>query len=115
MPHKSIHIVNGKLVKPKRHFKRPDDEMTVSKSTTQIAKQMVEDKGPEMQFVGEGFNAKTFILQRPASSVARLQRPKKVVANVNKQVNNDLVTGLGLLNFGSSLQKTKSKNIKLII
>jgi hypothetical protein len=105
MPHKSIHIVNGKLVKPKRHFKRPEDEMTVSKSTTQIAKQMVEDKAPEMQFAGEGFNTKTFILQRP----------KKVVTNVSKQVNNDLVTGLGLLNFGSSLQKTKSKNIKLII
>jgi hypothetical protein len=105
MPHKSIHIVNGKLVKPKRHFKRPEDEMTVSKSTTQIAKQMVEDKAPELQFVGEGFNAKTFILQRP----------KKVIANVSKQVNNDLVSGLGLLNFGSSLQKTKSKNIKLII
>jgi hypothetical protein len=105
MPHKSIHIVNGKLVKPKRHFKRPEDEMTVSKSTTQIAKQMVEDKASEMQFAGEGFNAKTFILQRP----------KKVVTNVSKQVNNDLVTGLGLLNFGSSLQKTKSKNIKLII
>ena len=105
MPHQKIHIVNGKLIKPKRIFKRPDDVMTVSKSTTQIAKQMVEDKAPEMQFAGEGFNTKTFILQRP----------KKVVTNISKQVNNDLVSGLGLLNFGSSLQNTKSKNIKLII
>lgn len=105
MPHQKIHIVNGKLIKPKKVHKRPADEMTSSKSTTTIATQMVDEKSPEMQFLGQGFNTKSFILQKP----------KKIVNNVTKQVNNDLVSGLGLLNFGSSLQNIKSKNIKLII
>jgi hypothetical protein len=112
MPHKKIHIVHGKLIKPKKVHKQPADRMVATKSTTKIETELVDEKGPELQFVGQGFNAKTFILQRPKKN-QRSNNNKTTITN--QQINNDLVTGLGLLNFGSSLQNTKSKNIKLII
>ncbi len=104
MPHSKIQIVHGKLVKPKKNNLQVTSNKTNVKSTTEIKKDFVEDKDPEMQFLGEGFNTKSFILQRP----------KKLQKQIN-QSKSDVITGLGLLSFGSSLQPTKSKNIKLII
>jgi len=112
MPHTNIRIVNGKLMKPKRVIlKEPANESKPKKSVTVIETKIVNDRGDEAQIIGEGFNATSFIVNRPAKAVSKSMS----IMNPKKLDKNDIVTGLGLLNFGSSLRDTKSKNIKLII
>ena len=108
---KRIELVNGKLIKHKHITKEPSGPAISKKSTTTVKTEIVEDRDPEFQTMGEGFNMKTFIVNRPSKQINKSISSTRSV--IDKK--NDIVAGLGLLNFGSALKNTKSKNIKLII
>lgn len=107
MPSKHIQLVNGKLVKHKPMVKEPPNDTVETHSVTNIEKSIVDERNPEVLVAGEGFNGRSFAMMRPTRMSS--------TATTTNRVNSDLVSGLGLLNFGSSLKNTKSKNIKLII
>jgi len=111
MPSKHIKLVNGKVIKYKKASPEPDNEMIPDASVTNIETKMVNQRKPEVTLAGEGFNMKTF-----TSPINHMKtNTTNSINKVNNKVNNDIVSGLGLLSFGSSLRNTKSKNIKLII
>ncbi len=106
--HRKIHLVNGKLIKPKYTNIEPENETLNDKSVTINNETFVEDRPPEVQVMGNGFNYNS--ITRPISSM------KKQTESVAKRANPDLVSGLGLLKFSTpSIKTTKSKNIKIIV